>query len=48
MIEQKPAKAVAEELNLSLNQVYVARYRMTERVRAMLLELTGMEFERFL
>jgi DNA-directed RNA polymerase specialized sigma24 family protein len=33
--------AVAEALNLSTNQVYVAKHRVLERIREMMRELHG-------
>lgn len=42
-IEGQPASAVAQTLGLSVNQVYVAKHRVLERIRGLLLELTGSE-----
>lgn len=41
VIEGLGAKEVAERLGLTTNQVYVAKFRVLERVRTMLNELTG-------
>ena len=48
VIEGRPAKAVAERLGISVNQVYVSKFRVMERVRRMLADLTGSDFARLL
>ena len=40
-IEEQPAAAIAEQLGLSVNKVYVAKHRVLERIRELMLELTG-------
>ncbi|MHC5028288.1 MAG: RNA polymerase sigma factor [Planctomycetota bacterium] len=40
-LEGRPAAEVAERMGLSVNQVYVAKHRVLERVRAMMIELNG-------
>ncbi len=40
-LEERPAAAVAQQLGLTVNQVYVAKHRVLERIRGLLLELTG-------
>jgi RNA polymerase sigma factor (sigma-70 family) len=40
-IEEQPASVVAQRLGLNVNQVYVAKHRVLERIRGLLLELTG-------
>ncbi len=42
-LEDQPASAVAQLLGISLNQVYVAKHRVLERIRGLLFELTGCE-----
>jgi RNA polymerase sigma-70 factor (ECF subfamily) len=42
-IDGRPAAAVAEELGMSLSQVYVAKHRVVERIRAVMMELTGID-----
>lgn len=41
VLEERPAKEVAEALGMTANQVYVAKFRVLERIRNMMLELTG-------
>lgn len=41
VIEGAPAKEVAQRLGITANQVYVAKFRVLERVRSLLTELTG-------
>ena len=41
VLEEQPAKEVAASLGMSLNQVYVAKFRVLERIRGMLRDLTG-------
>lgn len=40
-LEERPVDAVAEELRMTANQVYVAKHRVLEKIREMMLELTG-------
>lgn len=40
-LEGRDAAAVAAELKLTVNQVYVAKHRVVERIRALMLELSG-------
>ncbi len=40
-IEGQPAAVVAEKLGLSMNSVYVAKHRVIERIRRLMVELTG-------
>jgi len=40
-IEERAPEAVAKSLGISVNQVYVAKHRVLERIRAIMLELTG-------
>jgi len=40
-LEEQPAAAVAQQLGLSANQVYVAKHRVLERIRGLMVELTG-------
>jgi RNA polymerase sigma factor (sigma-70 family) len=44
-IEGRPAPEVAASLNMTVNQVYVAKHRVIERIRALMLDLTGEEPE---
>lgn len=41
VIEDRSAKETAERVGISVNQVYVAKFRVMERIRRMLQELTG-------
>jgi len=43
VIEERPAKETADRLGISVNQVYVAKFRVLERIRALLLELSGLD-----
>ncbi len=43
VVENRPAKETAERLSITVNQVYVAKFRVLERIRASLSELTGMD-----
>lgn len=40
-IEGRPPAEVGESLGMTANQVYVAKHRVIERIRALVLELTG-------
>ena len=40
-IEERDPAAVALSLGMSVNQVYVAKHRVLERIRAIMLDLTG-------
>lgn len=42
-LEGRDAVAVASALGMTTNQVYVAKHRVLDRIRAMMLELTGEE-----
>jgi len=42
-IEEQPASAVAELLGITSNQVYVAKHRVLQRIRGLLVELIGDE-----
>ncbi len=42
-IEGRPPGVVAEKLGLSVNQVYVAKHRVLDRLRGIMMELTGCE-----
>jgi len=42
-IQGRPAEEVADQLGLSLNQVYVAKHRVLDRIRTLLAELTVAE-----
>lgn len=46
VIEQRPAKEIAERLGISVNQVYVAKFRVLERIRTLLADLTGSDLAR--
>jgi RNA polymerase sigma-70 factor (ECF subfamily) len=41
VIEERPAQETADRIGISVNQVYVAKFRVMERIRRMLQELTG-------
>jgi RNA polymerase sigma-70 factor (ECF subfamily) len=43
VLENVPAKEAAARLNMTVNQVYVAKFRVLERIRAMFSELTGVD-----
>ena len=43
VIEDLPARDTAERLNITANQVYVAKFRVLERIRTLLTELTGVD-----
>lgn len=40
-IEGQPAEKVAQSLGMSVNQVYVAKHRVLDRIRALITEWTG-------
>ena len=40
-IDGREPAAVAATLGISINQVYIAKHRMLERIRSIMLELTG-------
>lgn len=42
-VDGREPGAVAESLGMSVNQVYVAKHRVMERIRSIMLELTGEE-----
>jgi len=42
-IEGRPADEVAAKLGLTVGQVYLAKHRLLDRIRALVLELTGAE-----
>lgn len=44
-LEGRPVQAVAAALNMTPNQVYVAKHRVLDKIRAMMLELLGEEPE---
>jgi RNA polymerase sigma-70 factor (ECF subfamily) len=41
VIDERPAAETAERLGLTVNQVYVAKFRVLERIRNLLVDLTG-------
>lgn len=43
VIEDVPVRETAERLNITANQVYVAKFRVLERIRTLLTELTGVD-----
>ena len=42
-MEGQPASVVAGRLGLTVNQVYVSKHRVLDRIRGLMLELTGVE-----
>lgn len=42
-LEGESAAAVADRLGLTANQVYVAKHRVLDRIRGLMLELTGVD-----
>jgi DNA-directed RNA polymerase specialized sigma24 family protein len=45
VLEELPAAETASRLGLSVNQVYVAKFRVLERIRALFSELSGVEMD---
>jgi RNA polymerase sigma factor (sigma-70 family) len=44
-VEGRPAETVASLLGMTVNQVYVSKHRVLERIRALMADLTGQEPE---